>query len=131
MRQVKPYGTRRGAFSYYYVQRIILHRRIENFFNAAAQAMNFIDKENVALAEVSQKSRQIALFFYRRSRCNSQVYTHLVRNYSGKRCLPQTGRAVQQNVVERVAALFCRLDVNFKVFFRLFLTYVLRQAFRS
>ena len=39
---------------------IILHRRIENFFDDVIQPMDFIDEKNIALFEVGQEGGKIA-----------------------------------------------------------------------
>ena len=75
--------------------------------------MHFVDEQHVALVQIGQQRGKIALLFNGRTARHAQVDAHLVGNDAGKRRLAETGRTVQQHMVEAFAAFFCRFDKYF------------------
>ena len=66
-------------------------------------------------AERGQDAGQIALVLERRPRRDAHLGPHLVREQVGERGLAEAGRPGEQHVIERVAALARRLDVDRQV----------------
>ncbi len=93
--------------------------------------MYLVDKQHVIFRKICQKSRKVAGLFNGRTGGYADIYSHFVGDDSGQSGLSQSRRTVQQNVVERLAALFCRFYINGHIFLYLVLTDVLRQGFRT
>ena len=93
--------------------------------------MDLIHKENIIFVQIGQKCRQISRFFNGRSGGNAEIDAHLIGDDAGQRCLAQTGRAVEQNMIQRFLPHPRRLDEHLKVAFCLFLTNILPQRFRT
>lgn len=91
--------------------------------------MNLVDKQHVVLVEIGQYRRQIARPLDRRSARDAKLYAELVGNDVRKRGLTQSRRTVQQHVVERLAALFRRLDKDAEIRLDLLLAHVIGQTF--
>ena len=90
--------------------------------------MDLIDEENVALAQIGQQSGQITGLFDGRAGGNADVDAHFVGDDACQSGLAQTGRAIEQNVVQRLIAALCRLNVDGEVFLDLFLAVVFAQT---
>ena len=56
------------------IQREIFHGRIQNLFHRSGQAVDLVDEQNVAFAEIREQSRQIALLFNGRAGGNPEIY---------------------------------------------------------
>ena len=82
----------------------VLHRRIERLLDDAVQAMDLVDEEHVAALEVGEDRREVARPLEHRTRGAANGDAHLVRDDVRERRLAETGRAVEQHVVEHVAA---------------------------
>ena len=78
--------------------------------------MDLINKEDIVLLKICEQCRKIARFFDGRSGGDTHVYAHFVGDNRGERCFTKARRAVEQNVVKRFSAHFCRLNENAKVF---------------
>ncbi len=63
--------------------------------------MDLVNEENVTFFEISQHGGQVAGFFKHRTRRCLDGYAHLIGDDIGKGCFAQTGRAKDQNVVQR------------------------------
>ena len=94
------------------IEREILHGRVENFLHRPAQPVNLVDEENIALAQVGQDGGQIAGLFNGRAGGDLEIGIHLVGQDVAERGLAQTGRTVEQHVIQRLPALACGLDQN-------------------
>ena len=81
--------------------------------------------------QVGQQRRQIAGLFDRRARGDAHVYAHLVCDDGGHRRLAKPRRAIEQHVVERLAAQARRVDADLQVLFRFFLTGIILQQPRA
>ena len=106
--QSDRFGVR--AFPDQNIEFVILHGRIEAFFNHSIEPVNFIDEQNVAPLQVRQNGGQIVLALDDGSRCRLQRRAHLSGDNVGKRGLAQPGGAGQEDVVQRLIALPGRLD---------------------
>ena len=77
--------------------------------------MDLIDEQHVVGLEAGQQPRQVSWFVQHRSRSRSDRHSHLVGHNVCQGGLAQTGRAVQQHVVERLGPLLGRLDKHLEV----------------
>jgi len=92
--------------------------------------VDFVDKQNVAGAHVGQDGRQVAGVLDGRAGGVADVGIHLVGHDLGQCRLAQTGRAVEQHVVERLAAGAGSLDQDTQIILQPILAGELRQALR-
>ena len=60
--------VRLGAFRQPDVDLVVLHRRIEELLDDRLEAMDLVDEEDVAAAEIGQRRDEIARFLERRAR---------------------------------------------------------------
>ena len=106
----------RGAFVQHDVDFEVLHRRVEILLDDRAQPVDFVDEKHIARIQSREQSRQIARFVQHGTRRDAQLGTHFVGDDVGQRRLAQSRRAVQQYVVERIAAHQRRFDEYAEVF---------------
>lgn len=93
--------------------------------------MDLIDKQNVVFLQIRQQCCKVSRFLDRRAGCDAHIHTHLICDDSRHRRLAQTRRAVEQHVVERLAAQTRSVDADLKIFFCLFLTGIVAQQART
>src|SRR2546428_2875463 len=109
----------------------VLHRRIQELFNSPRQPMDFIDEQYVTGLQVGQDAHQVAAALQRRPGGRDDVRAHLVSDHVRQRRLAQPGRPVQQDVVERLAALLGGLDADPQAFHDLGLADAFVQRLRA
>ena len=80
----------------------VFHRRIEILFDRFLQAMNLIYKEDVTFLEIRQKTSQVRGFFDGGSAGAFQTSSHCFRNNVCEGRFSETGRAVKENMIERL-----------------------------
>ena len=122
MGQRKVDTARGGTFADDEIEREILHCRVENLLYGTGQAVDLIDKENVALSKIGKQRSQIPFFLDSGTRGDVQIHTHLGGYDPGQRCFAETGRPVEQHMIERVPAQFGGVDVDLHDLLRLLLT---------
>jgi hypothetical protein len=101
------------------VQLVVLERGVEFFLQHRLHAMNLVEEQHLALAEVGQDRRQVALDLQRRSRSLLEPYIQFVGNDGGERGLTQPGRTEEKYMIERLAARFRGLQGNLELLFGL------------
>src|SRR5262249_35595968 len=109
----------------------VLHRGVEALLDDGLQAVDLVDEEDVALAERGEDAGEVALAFERRAGGDAAFGAHLVGEQVREGRLAEAGRAREQYVVEGVAALARRLDVDGEVVGDLLLADELREAARA
>ena len=72
--------------------------------------MDFVDEQHVVRFEIGQQRGEVAGALQHRPGGLAQVDAHLARDDVRQRGLAQARRAEQQHMVERLAALFRRLN---------------------
>ena len=102
--QLQPQTARLRSLIDDDIEPVILHRRIEIFFDRRLQPVDLIDEEHVAFFQTGQQSRQLARFLDHRAAGVLDVHAHRVRDDVGQRRLAEPRRAAQQDVLENVAA---------------------------
>ena len=115
-------ATCRRPFINHDINAIVFHGRIKIFFHHRRQAMNFINKEYIIRFETGQHTCQISRFIEHRTGGYLKADSQLVGNDIWKRCFSQSGRSVQQDMVECFATQACRLHKDAKVFHHLILS---------
>jgi hypothetical protein len=100
----------------------ILHRWIENFLDSGLQAMDFVEKENFLAFERSQDCRQIAFSLQERPSAGLNGDIQFIGDNLGESGLAETGRAVEQDVIESFAARARGFDGDGYIFLDALLT---------
>jgi len=95
------------------------------------QAVDFVDEQHLLLAQVGEDGREVALDLQRWARGLLERGIHFVGDDVGQRRLAQPRRAVEQHVVERLAARARRLDGDLEVVLDLVLPDELAQPLRT
>ena len=127
--QIQTDGAGGRAFADDDIQRIVFHRRIKHLFHTAVEAVDLVDEQHIVFVEIGQQCGQISGFFNGRAGGNADVNPHLVGNDACQRSLAQTGRTVQQHMIQRLGPQFCRLNVDLQIILGLFLTGVFVKQF--
>ena len=85
------------------------------------ETVDLVDEEHVPLVQVGQDRREVAAPLDRRAAGQLDLHAQLVRDDVGERRLAEAGRAVQQDVVERLPAHLGGGDKDGEVFLHLLL----------
>ncbi len=102
-------AARRRPLPDHDVERVVLHRRVEDLLDRAVQAVDLVDEEHVALLQRGEDRGQVTGTLDRGSGRVADVHPELPSDDRRERRLAQTGRAVQQDVIGRlVPPLGCR-----------------------
>ncbi len=103
-RQVDADALGAGAFADHDIQRVILQRRVQHLFHLPGQAVDLVDEQDIALLQIGQQGGKVAGLFDGRAAGDADLHAHLVGDDAGQRGLAQARRAVEQDVVHRLAA---------------------------
>jgi hypothetical protein len=98
-------GARVHAPLHHEVDREVLHGRVEQLLDHARQAVDLVDEEHVLRGEVAEDAEQIAAALDGGPRRRLQSRAHLVGDDAGQRGLAQAGWAVEEDVIDALAAL--------------------------
>src|SRR6185369_3146362 len=96
--------ARRRPFADHDVDAVVLHRRIEDLFDGFSETVDLVDEQHVAALERRQDGRKVTGLFDDGSARRMQPPAHRARDDVRERRLAETGRADQQQVIERFAA---------------------------
>ena len=92
------------------VDAVVLHRRVKVLLDHGRKSVNFVDKQHIVRFKARQQSRQVARFVEHRPRSQLKAHPQFVGNDVRERGFTQSRRTVQQSMVQRFAAVFCRFD---------------------
>ena len=122
-----------GTLSDDYVEFIIFHRRIEDFFDDATKTMDFVNKENVAVLEVRKDTREITSALNRGARGDFEICGKFVGDNVRHSGLPEARRTIEKDMIESraVVALFYGVDGKFEVGFEALLADVFGKISRA
>ena len=120
-----------GALADDDVELEVLHRRIQDLLDRPGEPMDLVDEQHVAVFELRQDRGQVAGTFERRTRRDVQVHAHLGGDDSGERGLAESGRAREQEVIDRLATLACRLEDDVQMLLEFALPHELVECLRS
>ena len=101
------------------VQLVVLERGVEFFFEHGLHPVNFIQKQNLPLAQVCKNRRQVTLNLQRRPRRLLKAHIQFIRDDRGKRCLAQARRSEKQHVIQSLTARLRRLQRDRQLLLRL------------
>ncbi len=77
LRQIEPDGARGGTLTDHDVELIILHRRVQDFLDDRAQAVNLIHEQHIARLQVGQDCRQVTGTLEHRAGSLPQIHVQL------------------------------------------------------
>ncbi len=97
-------GARRRALPDDDVELVVLERGVELFFEHRLQAVNLVEEEHLALAQVGEDGGEVALDDERRTRGLLEADVEFVGDDGGQRGLAQARRAEKKHVIQRLAA---------------------------
>lgn len=97
------------------IQLEILHGRIEDFLHRNGHAMDFIHKEYVMSAEIGEDGRQIPAALQHRAGSADQVDAQFCGHDLRQSRLAQARIAVKQRMIQRLAALSGRAQVDAQI----------------
>ena len=104
------------------------HRRIEELLQRRPQPMHLVDEEDVARFQRREHTDEIARTLEYRTRRRADVDAQLFRHEQGERGLAKPGRAEEERMIQRLLALFGRVDGDLERLFDLRLADELIQA---
>ena len=93
--------------------------------------MDFVDEERLPRLEIGDDGHEVAHLLQGRPRGLAEARIHLVGDDVGQGGLAEAGRTEEEDVIERLAALACRLDGDLQVRFDLLLADVLVELSRT
>ena len=107
--------ARARALADHDVELVVLERRIEDLLDRRRHPVDLVDEQHFALAEIGEDRREVARLLEHRARGRADRHAELVGDDVGERRLAEPGRAVEQHVIERLAALPRRGDRDLQV----------------
>ena len=113
--QIYLYRARAGAAVNHDVDAVVLHRRVEVLLHDGRQAMDLVDEQHILRLQGGQDARQITGLVQHGTAGDLEAHAQLVGNDIRERRLTQSGRAVQERMVQRFAAITRRLHEDLQV----------------
>ena len=104
-RQVDLDRARARALADHDVELEVLERRVEDFLDHRAQAVDLVDEQDVVRLQVGEQRREVARPLEHRPRGLLEADAELVRDDVRERGLAEARRAEDQHVIERLAAV--------------------------
>src|SRR5260370_37841570 len=98
------------------IDSVILHGRIKNLLDRGEQAMDVIEEEKLADFDRRENRREVALALEQRAGTGLDRNAQFIGDNLRKRSLTQTRRAIEQHVIERIAAAARRFDGDKDIF---------------
>ena len=129
--EAEPERPRRRALADHHVERVVLHRRVEDLLDRPVEAMDLVDEQDVALLERGEDRGQVAGPLDGRARGVPDVDAELARDDRREGRLAEAGRAVQEDVVGRLSPALGRLEQHRQVGLDLALADVFVERSRS
>ena len=99
-------GARGGALADDDVELVVLERGVELFFEDGLQAVDLVEEEDLALAQVGEDGGEVALDLQGGAGGLLEADVELVGDDGGEGGFAQAGRAEEEDVVEGFAAGF-------------------------
>ena len=113
--EAQPQAPRARALADHHVERVVLHRRVEDLLDGAVEAVDLVDEEDVALVERGEDRREVAGPLDGRPARVADVDAELAGDDRGEGRLAEAGRAVQQDVVRRLSPALRRREQDREV----------------
>jgi len=86
---------------------VILHGGVEVLLDYRTQAVYLVNEQHISCIEVREQPRQVARFVEHRAAGHPERRPHLIGDDVGEGGLPEPRRAMEQYMVERIAAHQC------------------------
>ncbi len=118
-----------GAFADHDVELVIFEGGVEDFFHYGAEAVDFVDEEDVMRLEVGEQGGEVAGAFEHGAAGLPQVHAELFGDDVGEGGFAQAGRTEEEGVVEGFAALFGGGDEDAELLFGFGLADVVGESF--
>ena len=128
---VEPQRPRRRSLADQDVERVVLHRGVEDLLDRPVQPVDLVDEQHVVLVERGEDRRQIAGPLDGRAARVADVDPELAGDDRGQGRLAEAGRPVEQDVVGRLSPPPRRLEEDRQVGLDLALADVFVEAARS
>src|SRR5690606_39264313 len=129
-RQVVAHAAHRWSLADDQLELEVFHLRIEDFLHRRIEAMDLVSQQHIARFEIGQQGGEIAGLGDHRARSGLEVDAEFARDDLCHRRLAQARRAVQQHVIQRLAARLRGLDEDLQVFARLLLADEIAEMLR-
>ena len=101
--QINLYASGRRAFVYHDVYAVVLHGRVQILLHYGAQPVYFVDEKYIIGLQAGKHSRQIPRLVEYRTGSYLEAYPQFVGYDIAECCFSQSGRAVKQHMVQRLA----------------------------
>ena len=98
------------AFAQGNVDAEVLHRRVEELFDGLGQAVDFVDEKDGSLFGVGEVGNQVLGSRERGAAGDLEGHAQVARDDGGESRLAESGRTVEKNVSQRLAALARSVD---------------------
>ena len=114
-RDVEAYRPRRWALADHDVELAVFHRRVEHLFHRPAQAVDLVNKEDVAVLEIGEQRGDVARPLKCWTRRHPDTGLELVGDDPRQGSLAKPRRACQKEMVDGLAAAAGGLDEDVQV----------------
>ena len=128
--QAEPEAPRRRPLADHHVERVVLHRRVEDLLDRPVEAVDLVDEQDVALVERGQDRGEVAGPLDRRAARVADVDLELAGDDRRERRLAEAGRAVEEDVVGGLSPALRRREQHRQVGLDLALADVLVERSR-
>ena len=113
--EAEPEDRARRALADHHVERVVLHRRIEDLLDRAVEPMDLVDEQDVALVERRQDRGEVPGPLDRRPGRVADVHAELAGDDRRERRLAEAGRAVEEDVIGGLSPALRRLEQHREV----------------
>ncbi len=110
--QIQLDGPGAGSLSDHEIQLKIFHGRIEDFFHHMIEPMDLINKQAILGMQIGQQGRQVPRPFDHRTGGAFQIDLQLLGNNIGQGGLAQSGKSVEEHMIQGLSPFQGRLDKN-------------------
>jgi hypothetical protein len=109
----------------------VFHGRIEDFLNGGLEAVDLVEKENFAKFKGSENGGEVAFALEKRASAGFDGHVEFVGEDLGEGSLAETGRTVEEDVVEGLFTIASGFESNGDVFLDALLADVFGESFRA
>ena len=113
--EAEAQGPRARPLADHHVERVVLHRRVEDLLDRPIEPMDLVDEQHVALVERGEDRGQVAGPLDGGTRRVADVHAELARHDRREGRLAEAGRAVEEDVVGGLSPALRRLEEDRQV----------------
>ena len=129
-REIELDGARSWALADNDIEFVILHGWIEHFLDCFIEPVNFVDKEYIAWFEIGEDTSKVANTLNSGTTCYLDPSTHFPCDDMSEGGFAESGGTIEEDVVDRLTAIFGCSDKELEVLFDFFLADILRERLR-